>query len=58
MWIAFAFGGSAILWLMVLFASVLGRMIHFGHPIAETEECPDSCRALRTGRAPQAEELR
>jgi hypothetical protein len=52
MWITFAFGGSAILWLMVLFASVLGRMIHLGHPIAETEECTETCRPLRTGTVP------
>ncbi len=38
MWIVFALGGPAILWLMVLIASMLGRMIHFGHPTAETRE--------------------
>jgi hypothetical protein len=45
MWIVFVLGGPAILWLMVLFASMLGRMIHFGHPTAESSEPPTARRA-------------
>jgi hypothetical protein len=44
MWIVVAIGGPVMLWLMVLSASMLGRMIHFGHPTTETIEPPTNLR--------------